>query len=111
MELKVKLLDWSAGVPVVMLNQKTAKKMGVRIKDRISIKTNSEDMTTIVDTIGKWVGRNEIAVTSEIRHRLNLKKGQRIDIALALAPGSLRLIQKKNLILLYLIHLLVHKFQ
>ena len=30
MELKIKFLKWSAGLPVAMINQKTAKKMGLQ---------------------------------------------------------------------------------
>ena len=37
MELKIKILKWSAGLPVAMLNKKTAKKLGVHSKDRIFI--------------------------------------------------------------------------
>jgi len=39
MELKIRILNWVAGVPSAMLNQKTAKRLGIQTKDRISIKT------------------------------------------------------------------------
>ena len=43
MELKTKILKWSAGLPVAMLNDKTASKIGVHPQDLISIKTLSRD--------------------------------------------------------------------
>ena len=57
MQLKIKFLKWSAGIPVAMLNEKTAEKMGVRILDRILIKKGSKETITIVDTIGNLVKR------------------------------------------------------
>jgi len=95
LKLKIKILDWNAGLPVAMLNEKTAEKLGVRIRDRISIKVDSKELNTIVDTIGKLIKENEIAVSSEIKKRLNLRKGQKVDVNLAQNPESLNYIKKK----------------
>ena len=38
MELKVKLLKWSAGIPVAMLSKKTAGDLGIHSSERMSIK-------------------------------------------------------------------------
>ncbi|MFH1801328.1 MAG: thymidine phosphorylase [archaeon] len=95
MELKVKFLEWYADVPVAMLNQKTAERIGVHIKDRIFLKSNSHEMSTIVNTVDKWVKEDEIAVSNKIKKRLNLKKGQKIDAVLAMPPKSLSFIKKK----------------
>lgn len=98
MKLKVKCLEWSAGLPVVMLNKKTAKQLGVHAKDRISIQKpskNSEKFSTILDTVRGIVGNGEIAVSSEIKKRLNLKSGQNVEVSLSEMPNSLNLIKKK----------------
>ncbi len=98
MELKTKFLKWSAGLPVAMLNKKTATKMGVHTKDRISIKTISKypkEMSTVIDVIGGLVKENEIAVSSEIRKRIGLRSGQKVDVTLAPIPKSLIFIKKK----------------
>ncbi|GBE20061.1 thymidine phosphorylase [archaeon BMS3Abin17] len=98
MELKVKLLKWSAGVPVAMLNKETADKIGVHIKDRISIKTLSDkpkEIFTIVDTIKRVVKKNEIAISSEIKKMVGLRLGQKVDVNLAFAPKSMIFIKKK----------------
>ena len=39
MQLKVKFLKWSSGIPGVMLNNKTAEEIGVHSSGRIVIKT------------------------------------------------------------------------
>lgn len=95
MKLKIKLIDWSAGVPVAMLNQETANELGVKLRDRISIETKSREIYTIVDTIGRLIKNDEIAVSSEIKKILDLKSGQKVDINLALPPESLNYIKKK----------------
>tara|TARA_Y100000310_G_scaffold79677_1_gene76353 strand:+ start:7608 stop:9092 length:1485 start_codon:yes stop_codon:yes gene_type:complete len=99
MELKVKFSKWSAGLPVVMLNKKTALKLGVHTQGRISIKTLSKhpkEISSIIDTIeGNSVKENEILVSSEIRKRLNLRVKQKIDVNLAEIPKSLVFIKEK----------------
>lgn len=95
MELKVRLLKWSAGIPVAMLNEITAEKIGVQIKDRISIKVDGKEISTIVDTVGRLIGKNEIAISSELKNVLNLKNNQIVDVNLSLSPKSLDLIKKK----------------
>ena len=42
MKLKVKNWDWSAGLPVAMINKTTAQKLSVHPEDRISIKTTGK---------------------------------------------------------------------
>ena len=75
MKLKIKFLKWSAGIPVVMLNNKTAENLGVYSKDRVILKTISKPakwISTIVDTIGKIVAENEVVVSSELKDPLEI---------------------------------------
>ena len=98
MELKIKLIKWSAGLPVAMLNKKTASKIGAHLQDRICIKTlskNPKEVFTIIDTITGLVKENEIAVSSELKTRLSLRTGQKVDIGLASLPKSIFFIKKK----------------
>ncbi len=98
MELKIKLLEWSAGLPVAMLDEETAKKMGVHTKDRIFIETISgkhKKLSTIIDTIKKFIGKNEIAVSSELKDKLGLKSGQKVRVGLSPTSKSLIYIRKK----------------
>ncbi len=98
MELKIKLLKWSAGFPVAMLNEKTASKLGIHAKDRVSIKTlskNPKEISTSIDTIKRLVKEDEIAVSSETKERLDLKTRQKVEVNLASEPKSLIFIKKK----------------
>jgi len=98
MELKIKLLKWSAGLPVAMLNKKTTVKLGIHTKDRISIKTLSKypkEISTIIDIVERLVKEDEIAVSSETKKRLGLRVGQKVDVNLASEPKSLVFIKKK----------------
>ena len=98
MELKVKILKWSAGFPVAMLNEDTANIIGVKTKGRIFIKSiskNSKGVSTIVDTAKTLVKKNEVAISSELMERLSLHAGQKVDVDLSSAPKSLTFIKKK----------------
>jgi len=95
MELKVRLLKWSAGLPVAMLNEKTAKKIGIHTRDRVSIKTRSKEMSVTVDIIGTLLRKNQIAVSAEVRKRLDLKQREKVEVNLAETPKSLSYIKKK----------------
>ena len=82
MDLKIKILKWSAGLPVAMLNKKTAEKMGVYAQDRIFIKTISKHpkkMSTIIDIVEGLVRQNEIAVSSELKKNMGVKVGQKVS--------------------------------
>ena len=98
MKLKIKFLDWKAGLPVAMLDKKTATKLGVHIKDRISIKASlkgSKEFSTIIDIVDGLIKENEIAVSSEIKEILNLKPKQKVEVYLSQTPKSLNYIKKK----------------
>jgi len=98
MELKIKFLKWSAGLPVVMLNQKTADKLGVHPKEKVLIKTISKKpkkMFAITDIVKKLVQSNEIGVSSEIKKSMDLIPRQRIKVNLASSTKSLEYIKKK----------------
>ncbi len=98
MELKIKLLKWSAGIPVAMLNEDTANVIGVKTKGRIFIKTISSSprgVSTIVDITKSLVRKNEVAISSELRERLSLHAGQKVDVDLSPSPKSLVFIKKK----------------
>lgn len=98
MELKVKILNWSSGIPVAMLNENTANLIGVKTNGRISVKTlaqNPKSVSTIVDIAKSLVGKKEVAVSSELAERLSLINGQRVDIDLSSNPKSLAFIKNK----------------
>lgn len=100
MKLKVKFLKWSAGIPVAMLHKDTAAKLGVHTEatTRISLRTFTKypkELSIIVNTVEGLVRKNEIAVSSEIKENMHLKKGQYVDVNLTEMPDSLNFIKKK----------------
>ena len=100
MELKVKTAHWSAGLPVAMLNRKTAENLGVHPGDRITIRTLSKkpkEMSTLIDTIEKHVGNGEISISNEIKRDLELRENQRVYVYLSESPNSVGFIKRKLL--------------
>jgi putative thymidine phosphorylase len=98
MILKVKIRDWSAGIPVVMLNRTTAERLGLQAQEMILIETTSkypQETTAVLDIIDGELKSNEIIPSSEVVEKLKLKKGQKIDVNIAPVPKSVDLIKKK----------------
>ena len=98
MQLKVKLLKWSAGFPVAMLNKITAKKISVNPPDRITISTLSKrpkEISTVVDVVKGLVKENEIALSSELERYFDFKVGNKVEVNLSTPPKSLDFIKKK----------------
>jgi AMP phosphorylase len=98
MELKVKFLKVTAGLPLVMLNKVTAEEMGLRTSDRISLETLSKppkQISTIINLAEGIVAKDEVGVSDEIRKRLNLKEDEKVDIAFFPPSKSLIFIKKK----------------
>jgi len=99
MELRYKLFkNWSAGIPVVMLNSKTSIKLGVHTQERVLIRKlgkNPREISAVVDIVGKVVGENEIIISSEIKRVLDLGFFGKVDVTLAPIPESVAFIKKK----------------
>ncbi len=99
MQLKIKLLKWSAGLPVAMLNSKTAEKIGIHPQDIINIRTLSKhprEISAVIDIIKKrLVKKDEIAVSSELKKRLGLKVGEKVEVSMLIPPNSMNFIKKK----------------
>jgi len=98
MKLKLRLIKWSTGLPVAMLHEKTAEKIGVHSKDRILIKTISKKpvkISVILDTVRGIIKEDEVAVSSELGENLNLRNGKEVVVTLSSSPESLVFIKKK----------------
>lgn len=98
MELKVKFLKLTAGLPLIMLNKSTAAEMGLRTSDRISLETLSKPpkkISTIINIADKIVAKHEVGISDEIRKRLNLKEKEPVDVTFFPPSKSLFFIKKK----------------
>lgn len=99
MELKTRVLKWSAGVPVAMIGVKTAESIGIHENDRVSIeKSSSADcrvFLTVVNIVDGIVKEGEIGISSEIKEAFPLKDKQLVEVNIAESPKSLEYIRKK----------------
>lgn len=100
MKLKVNFLKWSEGIPLAMLHKDTALKLGVHAEiKRVSLRSLTKypkEMSARVNIIRDGiVKKDEIAVSQEIQKKLELRKGQILEVNLADPPKSLSLIKKK----------------
>lgn len=98
MELKVKFLKLTAGLPLVMLNKATASEMGLRTSDRVSLETLSKPpkkISTIINIAERIVAKHEVGISDEIRKRLNLREEETVDVSFFPPSKSLFFIKKK----------------
>lgn len=99
MQLKTRLLKWSAGVPVAMIGAKTAELMGIHENDRVSIeKPSSADcrvFLTVVNVVEGMVKEGEIGISLEVKEAFPLKDKQWVEVNIANSPKSLEYIRKK----------------
>lgn len=97
MKLKTKNFNWLAGRPVVILNNKTAKKLNVTVDERVSIKFSKKRIYAIVDIFPKLVEDNQIGISNEIQSALKLKNNSIVEIGASELSESSKLIKKKLL--------------
>ena len=98
MLLKVKIKEWSAGIPVVMLSKGAAMNLGLQAQEMILIETISKnplETTAVLGIVDGELKNNEIIPSSEVLAKLHLKKNQKVDVNIAPVPKSVELIKKK----------------
>lgn len=95
MKLKVKLLKFSAGRPVAILNEDFAIKSSIQVDERILIKDGGKSLIAVVDVAKEFVKKDEIAVSSEVIKELGISEKDLVSIEIVPKPKSVLLIQKK----------------
>jgi len=95
MKLKVKNLNWLAGRPVVILDDKTAKKLNVHVDERVEVENHSKKIHAVVDIFPKIVSSNHIGFSNEVSKKLNLKENSKVDVKNSEASRASYLINKK----------------
>jgi len=95
MKLRLKELTLGAGRPVAFINEGSAKELNVHVGDRIEISHKDRKIIAIVDIVKKFIKKDEISLSDEVIHYLNLKKGNIVDISLSLESRSSASIAKK----------------
>lgn len=94
MKLRIKNLNWLAGRPVAILNDKTAKKINVFVNDRVEIR-NSKKVYAIVDIFPKLIRNGEIGLSKELSDIIDSKNGAYVQVSTSELSDATRLIQKK----------------
>ena len=98
MKLKIKNFNWSAGRPVVILNDKTAKKMNVFVGDRVAISNKSSDgkkVYAVLDIFPKLVGKGTIGLSQEMSKILKLKNKLVVEVTTSELSDASFIIKKK----------------
>lgn len=97
MILKLKSLNLSAGRPVAILNQETAKKLNIHADERIEIRCRDcrRGIVAVVDLAKGLLNKKEIGVSEEVFHILGLKNGNSVDIQPSFKPLTAAYITKK----------------
>ncbi len=94
MKLRIKNLNWLAGRPVAILNDKTAKKLNVFVNDRVELR-NSRRVYAIVDIFPKLIKTGEIGLSKELSEVLKLKNRSYVKVSTSELSAATHLIQKK----------------
>jgi AMP phosphorylase len=94
MRLRIKNLNWLAGRPVAILNDKTAKNLNIFVNDRVEIR-NSKKVYAIIDIFPKLIGDDEIGLSKELSDVLKLKNKSYVKVSTSEISNATYLIQKK----------------
>ena len=98
MKLSVKDINLSSGGPlIVVLHEDTAKKLNLYPTDRVTISRLKikKKINCVLDISTKGIKKNEIGMFEEVFKKLNVKKGQSINVERADKPLSIQYIKKK----------------
>ena len=95
MKLKIKIFNWIAGRPVVVINQETAKKLNVHVDERIQLSSDGKKINAVVDIFEKIVKNGEIGISHEVNSILKLKNNSKVEISLSELYPAGQIIKKK----------------
>ncbi len=96
MELKVKKLEWEAGgAYAVLLNEATAKEMGVFAGDRVLLRWASGEIAAVVDTTRVLLPPGLVGLSKELWSDFEIP--QRVEVKGIPIPESVKLIKKRLL--------------
>ncbi len=96
MRLRTKFLDLEAGGKlIVTLSKEDAEELGVKSLGRIKIFYGKKSVTSIVNVMTKSVAHGTIGVYDEVKNYLDLEGSDIVEVKIAEAPVSLKLIINK----------------
>jgi AMP phosphorylase len=92
---KAKLIDIKTGEKSIILNEKDARDMMLRIHDRVKIKKDLIKVIALVDITDNMVQREEVGVYEDLLNDLPVKDGDLVDLSVSATPPSVEYIHKK----------------
>jgi putative thymidine phosphorylase len=107
MLLKLKPLNLSTGRPIVILHRDTAKKLGIHVDERVSIRCRKcircdkpckhfgREVIAVVDLARNMLKTTEVAASEEVIKVLGVNTNNIVDVEPALRPLSTNYIQEK----------------
>ena len=96
MNLKVKFLGLeTGGKPIVILNKENADDLGIMSLGRVRVQQGKKQLTAIVNTTTRVIGKNHIGVSDEVKRCLDLQENSEVDVEVAKFPNSLQFISNK----------------
>ncbi len=98
MKLKVKSSGLSAGRPIAIINESDAKKLGVRVDERIIINSRHGKIISLFDLSSKISEKGHIVLSREIIDYLKIKNNEFVEVSLAKETQSANQIINKKLL-------------
>ncbi len=95
MLLKVKTIDIVTGKKSVLLNEKDAKALDVRVHDRVSISKGGKTTVALVEITHTFVNPGEVGVFRDLVDDLSIVEGEELEVVPARTPSSVLYIKKK----------------
>lgn len=96
MRLKTKFLGLeTGGKPIVILNKEDADEIGIRSLGRVKVQQSKNQLTAIVNTATRVIGKGYIGISEEVKISLNLKENSEVEVEIAKLPTSLQFLSNK----------------
>ena len=92
---EARILDITAGVSVVILNEEEATENDIFTGDRLVVDNRGKQTIATVDVSKTIVKRGEIALFADVAEKIEAKRGDKLVVAQTGSPASIDLIKKK----------------
>lgn len=91
MKLRAKVIGLeTGGKPVVILNIEDAAEIGARGLGRVRVQYRNEELTALVNTTSRVIGKGHIGISEEVKNRLHLRQDAEVFVEVAKFPSSLQ---------------------
>lgn len=95
MDLRARLLDMDADKYVAVLNEQTAKNMGMAPDSRVEIFYNGKSVVAILNTSKKFIKPEEVGLLVDVSQELGIEKETTVEVFPGEPPKSIGAVRKK----------------